>query len=295
MFYVLLVSLATFQFGWNNGVINQPRASLTAEFPSFLHDLTWGFFVSVYILGGILGGLAGGHLASIYGRKPTLVFNNGFFLVGGCIFYWSSAIFELCIARFLVGVGSGISTALVPVYINELSPIESRGSYGSINQLSIVLGVLLSQVAGIYFVDDWRTLFLLTIVPSTIQLLLVRSLPESPRWLLKHVGRDEAFHALARLRNEDAEMEFEGLCADNSDIPPMSFGEVFKAKELRIPLASVFVLQVAQQVLPLFLNERPLALMSQRFTQHQYSKRNFPLMSRYGSLCCYASLSRPQL
>jgi MFS family permease len=142
---------------------------------------------------------------------------------------------------------SGISTALVGVFINEISPIGSRGSYGSINQLSIVLGALSSQVAGIVFVDDWRTLFLLTIFPAILQLLFVRSLPESARWLLKNVGRDEAFHALARLRNGSAEIEFEALCADNSDVPSMSLGDIFRAEELRVPLASVFLLQIAQQ------------------------------------------------
>jgi MFS family permease len=99
------------------------------EFPIASDDLIWGFFVSIYLLGGIIGGLAGGHLASFYGRRVTLIYNNAFFLIGGLSLYSAPHILILCTSRFILGLGAGVATSVVPLYINELSHIDRRGTF----------------------------------------------------------------------------------------------------------------------------------------------------------------------
>lgn len=94
-----------------------------------MSDLVWGVFVSIFLVGGVVGGLAGGHIGQVlsrilslwqmYGLKRTLLWNNVFFLSGGIGLYMSQNTISLCISRFIVGLGAGISTVVVPVYINQ--------------------------------------------------------------------------------------------------------------------------------------------------------------------------------
>lgn len=110
-------------------MINQPRRAMEADFPSLKDDFTWGFFVSIYLLGGVLGGLFGfvksayrrlpslsGNLASKFGRRPTLLCNNATFFASSILFYSAGSVSLLCVSRFISGFGSGLATALVPTY-----------------------------------------------------------------------------------------------------------------------------------------------------------------------------------
>ncbi|KAL3901046.1 MAG: hypothetical protein SGCHY_000896 [Lobulomycetales sp.] len=253
-----VVSLGTIQYGWNSGVINQPRDSITGEIP--MSNLLWGVFVSMFHVGGIIGGFGGGHLASSFGRKNTLWVNNLLFISGGCFLYLAPSTLILCCGRFLTGLGAGVGTAVVPLYISELSPLGSRGSYGSINQLSIVIGALLSLVAGTYLStpEHWRIMLLLTAAPASLQLLLLPLfLCESPRWLLSHGATDQdARKALVSVRSKATQDEIDSelralLDAETSCSPndkTTSLVALFSKRHLRIPLLAVFCLQFCQQL-----------------------------------------------
>ncbi|KAJ3175550.1 Solute carrier 2, facilitated glucose transporter member 3 [Irineochytrium annulatum] len=219
---VLFATVTAFQFGFHSGVINQPRVAmskcdepLTAELslPECIpmDDWQWGTFVSLFLLGGIIGGLSGGHLSTTYGRRRILILNNVAFISTGLLLGLAPSVPQLYLGRFVAGLGAGIGTVVVPLYISEISPVARRGSLGSLNQLSIVIGVLLSQVAGMFLStrEGWRILLALTIGPSILQIALIPFSVETPKWLSSHGLVYDARQSLAALRGKDANIEDE--------------------------------------------------------------------------------------
>jgi MFS transporter, SP family, solute carrier family 2 (facilitated glucose transporter), member 1 len=83
---------------------------------------------------------------------------------------------------------TGLNTSLVPMYISEIAPLNLRGGLGTVNQLAVTIGLLLSQVLGIEQIlgtnDGWPVLLGLAICPAILQLILLPICPESPRYLL---------------------------------------------------------------------------------------------------------------
>ncbi|TPX32056.1 hypothetical protein SmJEL517_g04762 [Synchytrium microbalum] len=157
---VTVAALSTFQFGFASGVINQPRDAITVckeiEAPNQvlpncipMNDIEWGLFVSLFLLGGILGGLSGGYASTSLGRRRALLYNNLWYFMGGGFLALGNNAIQLMFGRFLVGIGAGVSTVVVGLYINELAPPFLRGSLGACNQLSIVVGVGVSQLVGV--------------------------------------------------------------------------------------------------------------------------------------------------
>jgi MFS family permease len=105
---------------------------------------------------------------------------------------WSSAnaagFQAMVIGRILVGFGIGVSSGVVPLYISEVSPTEIRGALGSVNQLSICVGILLALLAGLPLVSNpawWRSMFVIATIPTVLLFLGMVYSPESPRWLYK--------------------------------------------------------------------------------------------------------------
>ncbi|KAJ3089691.1 hypothetical protein HK102_005734 [Quaeritorhiza haematococci] len=130
-----------------------------------MDDWQWGIFVSSFLLGGIVGGLSGGYFATTFGRKTSLRWNNILYIVGGLFLSIGSEVVWLCVGRVFVGLAAGIGTVIVPLYIAENAPVAKRGTLGSLNQLSIVFGVVMSQALGIPLStpENWRLLFGLTL------------------------------------------------------------------------------------------------------------------------------------
>jgi MFS family permease len=94
----------------------------------------------------------------------------------------------MVVGRVLAGVGIGISSSVVPLYISEISPKEIRGALGSANQVSINVGILLAIIAGLPLADNpawWRTMFYLATIPAVLLFVGMVYSPESPRWLYK--------------------------------------------------------------------------------------------------------------
>ena len=109
------------------------------------------------------------------------------------------------IMRFCAGIGVGMASLLSPMYIAEISPATVRGRNVAINQLTIVVGILITNLINYLLakkgVDAWRWMFGLGVVPSLLFLLGVCWLPESPRWLIKAGKTIEAEKVLLKLGN----------------------------------------------------------------------------------------------
>ncbi len=172
-----------------------------------------GLATSAALLGCMFGAMVAGALADRYGRKPLLVTAAVLFTLSAV----ATGIFNLfslfCVARIVGGVGIGIASALSPMYIAEVSPTPIRGRLVSLNQMTIVLGILAAQIANWAIarpdvagaIDPWniemgwRWMFWAETVPAFLFLLMSFFLPESPRWTALNGQREPALKVLSRI------------------------------------------------------------------------------------------------
>ena len=102
----------------------------------------------------------------------------------------------LILGRYLIGINCGLNTSLVPMYISEIAPLTLRGGLGTVNQLAVTVGLLISQVLGVEGLlgtdGGWPYLLGVALFPSILQLTLLPMCPESPRYLLITKGQEEA-------------------------------------------------------------------------------------------------------
>ncbi len=102
-------------------------------------------------------------------------------------FSLSVFIFSLSLSLSL-SLSPGLNTSLVPMYISEIAPLTLRGGLGTVNQLAVTVGLLISQILGVESLlgtdDGWPYLLGIAIIPSALQSILLPFCPESPRYLL---------------------------------------------------------------------------------------------------------------
>ena len=167
-----------------------------------------GFAQSSALFGCLFGAVLSGMLTDKFGRKRLLILSGLLFTVSavGTGFAWDFTSFLAF--RIIGGLGIGLASNLSPMYIAEISPAELRGRFVSINQLTIVIGILAAQVANLFiaqtvpedattqFILDswngqygWRWMFGAETVPAFAFFALMFFIPESPRWLVKY-GKD---------------------------------------------------------------------------------------------------------
>ena len=135
--------------------------------------------VSISLAGAAIGSLSGTVLADALGRVRAFVADALPLAAGAALCATADSSTAILAGRFLVGVGIGLASALVPLYISEVAPTQARGQLGSVNQLMICIGILAALVANVLLpVQDWRTMFWLSAVPAG---LLGVGAP-APRW-----------------------------------------------------------------------------------------------------------------
>jgi sugar porter (SP) family MFS transporter len=128
---------------------------------------------------------------------------NALPLIAGTILSAKAGNFEMMVfGRILVGIGIGVSSGVVPLYISEVSPTEIRGTMGTLNQLFICVGILVALIAGLPLGDIpawWRNMFGIATVPAVLLALGMAYCPESPRWLYKQGRTADAEIAVRKL------------------------------------------------------------------------------------------------
>ena len=181
-----------------------------------------GLAMSVALLGCLIGAMVAGMMADRYGRKPLLLISAFIFLSSAyatgafSVFGWFLA------ARFLGGIGIGIASGLSPMYIAEVAPTSIRGKLVSLNQLTIVLGILGAQIANWLIAEPipadftpadicaswngqmgWRWMFWAMTVPAALFFVFSFILPESPRWLASSGKREAALKVFTRMGGKE--------------------------------------------------------------------------------------------
>jgi sugar porter (SP) family MFS transporter len=196
-----VAALGGLLFGYDTAIINGAIVFLKRQFG--LTEFQTEVVASSLLLGCVLGVSIAGALGDWLGRKKLLISGAALFAISsiGCALPRTMA--ELSAARFAAGVAIGVASVLAPLYIAEVSPAAVRGRLVSINQFAIVIGILVSFIAGwaLAFLGEnsWRWMFLSAAAPSALFFGALFGVPESPRWLIKE-GRDgEALAVLKRL------------------------------------------------------------------------------------------------
>ncbi|MGK9044943.1 sugar porter family MFS transporter [Mammaliicoccus vitulinus] len=197
-----LGALGGLLYGYDTGVISGALLFIKNDIP--LTHITEGLVVSSMLVGAIFGSGASGPLSDKLGRRKLVFMISIIFIIGALILSFAQSMIVLVIGRFIIGLAVGGSTAIVPVYLSEMAPTNTRGSLSSLNQLMITIGILASYLVNYAFADmeAWRWMVGLAVVPSVILMIGVYFMPESPRWLLEHKSEKAARKVMAITRKQ---------------------------------------------------------------------------------------------
>lgn len=197
----LIAALGGFLFGFETAVISGAEKTIQGLWS--LSSFWQGFTVAASLIGTVLGSLIAGQPAKKYGRKNVLKVIAIMYLLSaiGCA---SSSVWLLFITfRFIGGVAVGASSVVGPMYISEIAPPHLRGRLAGSFQLNIVAGIFIAYLTNFLFVDlgdgAWRWMLGIMVVPAALFWVLVRTIPESPRWLILNDRDAEAVPILQRL------------------------------------------------------------------------------------------------
>jgi len=147
----------------------------------------------------------GGTVADRIGRRATLVWGGVIFILGSVLAPLSPNVATLIVARAFLGVAIGFTSVTAPVYVSELSPPQSRGMLIGLYQFALTLGIALADLVGYWLAGEqaWRLMFGIGAVPAILFLVLILTLPESPRWLFAQNRLADAESVLRTYTDED--------------------------------------------------------------------------------------------
>ncbi|HNR30250.1 MAG TPA: sugar porter family MFS transporter [Candidatus Hydrogenedentes bacterium] len=210
-----VAALGGLLFGYDTAVISGAIGYLSDYFGLDAHMRGWA--ASSALTGCIVGACFAGVLSDWLGRKKVLILSAVLFSVSAVLSAIPESVTQFAIARILGGLGVGAASMLSPLYIAEVAPARIRGRLVSLNQLTIVGGMLV-----VYFVNaliarfgmhiggeawnvasGWRWMFASETIPALLFFVLLFAVPESPRWLVKNGRNVAAFATLARINGAD--------------------------------------------------------------------------------------------
>ena len=222
IYFICLVSaMGGLLFGYDWVVIGGAKPFYELFFGISNDPIMQGVAMTTALVGCLIGAMVAGAMADKYGRKPLLILAAMLFTLSAV----ATGIFNdftlFNIARFVGGIGIGIASALSPMYIAEISPTEIRGKLVSLNQMTIVLGILGAQIANWQIAEPvpeafttadilaswngqmgWRWMFWAEAIPAGLFLVLAFFIPESPRWQMMKSMEAQAKKTLTHIGGE---------------------------------------------------------------------------------------------
>lgn len=223
VYFICLVSaMGGLLFGYDWVVIGGAKPFYELYYQIDASPSQQGLAMTIALVGCLLGAMLCGTLADRIGRKKLLV-------VSALIFFFSAIATGIAdkfntflLARFFGGIGIGVASGLSPMYIAEVAPSSVRGRLVSLNQLTIVLGILAAQITNWLIVDPipaafssadiasswngqmaWRWMFWAAAFPAAVFCVMACLIPESPRWLAMKNREKDAFCILNKIGGEE--------------------------------------------------------------------------------------------
>lgn len=234
--YLLSISLISAMggllFGYDWVVIGGAKPFYEPYFGIAGNPVMQGWMMSCALAGCLAGAVLSGWLSDSFGRKKLLILSAALFIVASIGTGSSNTLTSFISFRILGGIGIGLASNLSPMYIAEVTPAKIRGAFVSINQLTIVVGILLAQLINWRIAEPvpanstiqeiafswngqvaWRNMFFACAIPATMFFVLMWFVPESPRWLSKEIkGEIRAGRILSRIGgNEYADKELASI------------------------------------------------------------------------------------
>ncbi len=245
----ITVSLAGFLFGFDTIVISGadiPIRNLWNTSPWFHGN----FIMAMALWGTVIGAILGNVPCDRFGRKKTLVWIGLFYLISavGSALAWDPYSFSAF--RFIGGLAVGASSIAAPAYIAEISHSNNRGRLVALYQFNIVFGILVGLLSN-YLIGDnfgmhsWRWMLGMEVVPAGLYLMMLTTVPESPRWLVLHKN-DQSRARLVLEQIHTADEAAEVLDSIRRSVPETSATSA-RPRGLSQPLALAFLIACFNQ------------------------------------------------
>ena len=253
----LTAALAGFLFGFDTVVIS--GAEKTIQELWGLNNGLHGIAIGMALWGTVLGSLVGAWPADRIGRKKTLIAIGLLYFVSAIWSGLANDVYSFMVARFIGGLGVGISTVAAPLYISEISPPDKRGRLAGMFQFNIVFGILIAFLSN-YLIgsllgdNGWRWMLGIEAVPALVYTVMCFSIPQSPRWLIgKRGDRDGGATVLKQLNPDASDDKIAAMVeriATASHIEPggSRTADRFWTWRLRVPIMLAFLVAFFNQL-----------------------------------------------
>jgi sugar porter (SP) family MFS transporter len=213
LFWSVVSALAGFLFGFDTVVISGAEKTIQTLWGlgAGLH----GIAMASALYGTVLGSLLGSWPTDHFGRRKTLLWIGLLYLISALGTAFAPGVDIFIAARFIGGLGIGISTVAAPLYISEIAPPKYRGRLAGMFQFNIVFGILVAYgsnwlLAGIGE-NAWRWMLGVAAIPSLLYTVFCFTIPESPRWLLGRGDRAQGLAVLRLIQPESSDAELATL------------------------------------------------------------------------------------
>ena len=264
----LVSALGGLLFGYDLVVIGGAK-----EFYEQVYSLTsvayQGWAVSSCIVGCILGAMFVGKPSDVFGRKKLLIISAIMFFVSAIGSGYAPTFTQFVLYRLLGGIGMGVASTLSPMYIAEVAPASLRGRFVSLNQMTIVIGILLAQLVNYLILQShpvpegvtgaalletwngqtgWRIMFVAEGLPAFLFFAFMFVVPNSPRWLCRVGRHEEAKHIMEKVGGTEYAAESLASIKEtfDEDSKKHELVELLKPKVRRILIIGV-ILAIFQQ------------------------------------------------
>ena len=252
LLWSVTASLAGFLFGFDTVVIS--GAEQTIQKLWGLNATMHGLAISMALWGTVIGSLVGGWPTEKLGRRKTLLFIGVLYFVSAVGSAYAPEVYSFMIARFIGGIGVGISTVAAPLYISEIAPAKDRGKLAGMFQFNIVFGILIAFLSNALLANSgdsaWRWMLGVEAIPALIYSVLCFGLPESPRWLITN-GNNRAggIEVFRRIMPAASDVELTAL-ADQvaASTTQVEHAEKFFTNRLRKPITLAFLIAFFNQL-----------------------------------------------